>query len=92
MGVGTSFDGMKQLHVADVVDIDLVLQHNNKSLSVELDREDGRRECQLANGGLALIICRLERQLILVGMRKSMVKNVRLGIIYLGINDLQSPG
>lgn len=89
--VWTGFDGVEQFHVADVVDVDLVLQHNDESLSVELDREDGRWECQLANGGLTLFICRLKTRLIQVRKRQSIVDNACLGIIYLGINDLQSP-
>lgn len=45
---------MQQLHVADVIDIDLFFKHDDQSAAVKLDREDRGREGKLADGGLAL--------------------------------------
>ena len=56
MRVGTCFDGMQQLHIADVVDIDLVLEYHDKSLPVEFDREDSCWKGELADGRLALLM------------------------------------
>lgn len=47
---------MQQLHVADVVNVNLIIQNNDKSPSVELDCKDGRWKEKLTNGGLTLLI------------------------------------
>jgi hypothetical protein len=46
---------VKQLHVADIVDVDPLLQHDDEPPSVQLDGENGGREGELADGGLALL-------------------------------------
>lgn len=45
---------MKQLHIADVVEVYLVLEDNRQSLPVEPDGEDGGRKGELADGRLSL--------------------------------------
>lgn len=46
---------MEELHVADVVDIDLLLQNYYEALPVKLNGEDGRGKGELADGGLSLL-------------------------------------
>lgn len=50
IGVGAGFDGVEELHVADIVDVNLVFKHNNKSLSVEFDGQYRGWERKLADG------------------------------------------
>lgn len=50
MRIRTCLDGVKELHIADVVDVDLVLEHHDESLPIEFDREDGCWKSELANG------------------------------------------
>ena len=45
---------MQETHVGDIVYVDLGFEHNDQSLSIELDGQDGRREEQLANHRLSL--------------------------------------
>lgn len=45
---------MKELHVADVVEVNLVLEDNGQSLPVQPDGEDGGRKGELADGRLSL--------------------------------------
>jgi hypothetical protein len=52
--VGTRLDRVEQLHRADVVDVDLLLEDDDHPLAVELDGEDARRKQELADGRLAL--------------------------------------
>lgn len=47
-------DHMLQPHIRDVVDVDLVLQHDDQGLPVELYGENGRREEELADHTLPL--------------------------------------
>ena len=37
MRIRACFDGVKEFHVTDVVDIDLIFQNHNKALAVEFD-------------------------------------------------------
>jgi hypothetical protein len=55
MRVRTRLDGVKELHVADVVDVYLILKHHDESFPIEFDREDGCRESELADGRLTLL-------------------------------------
>lgn len=48
--VGAGLDGVEQLHVADIVDVNLVFQHNDKSLSVEFDGQYRGWERKLTDG------------------------------------------
>lgn len=47
---------MDQLHVADIIEIYLILQHHNEPFAIESDIEDGSRECELADGRSSLIV------------------------------------
>lgn len=52
--IRTSLDLVEELHVADIVEVDPLLQHNDEPPSVELDGKDGGGESELADGGLPL--------------------------------------
>lgn len=54
MRIRACFDGVQELHVADIVDVNLILEHHDQALAVEFDREDGRGKSELTDGGLAL--------------------------------------
>lgn len=56
MRVRTCLDGVKELHVADVVDVNLVLKYYDKSFPIEFDREDSCWKSELADGGLTLLM------------------------------------
>lgn len=56
MRVRRGLDGVQELHSADVIDVDLLFQHDDKSLPVQLDSEDGSREGEFAYRRLALRI------------------------------------
>jgi hypothetical protein len=43
-------NGGKQFHVANVVHVDLVLEHDDEPFPVEPDGENGGREGELADG------------------------------------------
>lgn len=43
-----SLDGVKELHVADVVEVDLVFQNDDQPLSVQANGEDGGGESKFA--------------------------------------------
>jgi len=45
---------VEELHIADVVDVDALLEDDDESSAVELDGEDRGRERQLADGRLTL--------------------------------------
>ena len=49
------FDGVKEAHVADIVEVDLLFKDDDEALSVETDGEDGGRKGKFANGGLPLV-------------------------------------
>ena len=46
---------MEELHVADVVEVYLILEDNRQSLPVQPDSKNGGRECELADGRLPLV-------------------------------------
>jgi hypothetical protein len=48
--VGDGVDGVEYLEGVDVVDVDLGLHDHDHPLHVELHREDGRHEVELADG------------------------------------------
>jgi hypothetical protein len=54
IGVRRGLDGIQQLHGLNVIEVNLVLQNNDKSLSVQLDSQNGGWESQLAYRGLTL--------------------------------------
>jgi hypothetical protein len=54
--VGAGLDSVEQFHVANIIDVDLVFQHDNETLPVEFHWENRCRESQLADGRLTLII------------------------------------
>ncbi len=41
-------DGVEKLHVADIIEIDLLLQHHGETLSVQAHGKNGGREGELA--------------------------------------------
>lgn len=49
---------MKELHVANVVEVYLVLEDDRQSLPVQPDSEDGGRKGKLADSRLSLFGCR----------------------------------
>ena len=58
IGVGRGLDYVQELHVRDIVDVDLDLEDDDERLAVELDGEDGGGEEELANHRLPLKIGR----------------------------------
>ncbi len=52
--VGGRLYYVQELHIRDVVDVDLDLEDDNERLAVELDGENGGGEEELANHGLPL--------------------------------------
>ena len=53
-GIRGGLDGVEQLHVTDVIQIDLFLEHDGQSLAVEPYGEDRGWKGQLADGRLPL--------------------------------------
>ena len=49
VGVGCCLDYVQELHVRDVVDVDLDLEDDDERLAGKLDGEDGGGEEELAN-------------------------------------------
>lgn len=45
---------MDKFHIANVVKIYLIFQYYYQTLSIEAYAEDGRWECELADGGVSL--------------------------------------
>ena len=41
---------MKELHVADVVEVYLILEDNRQSLAIQPDSKNGGRKCEFADG------------------------------------------
>ena len=54
--IGSGLDGMQQLHCRDVIDVYLVLEHDDQSLPVHLDSQNGGRKNELADSGLSLAL------------------------------------
>jgi hypothetical protein len=44
LGIGHGLNDVEQAHVADIVHVNLRLQHDNKRLAIQLDGEDGGRK------------------------------------------------
>ena len=56
VGVRGGVDGVEEAHVADVVDVDFLLEDDNESLAVEADGEDGGGEGEFADDGASLLV------------------------------------
>ena len=54
IGVGGGVDGVDEAHVADVVEVDLLLEDDGESFAVQSDGEDGGGEGEFADDGGAL--------------------------------------
>lgn len=54
MGVRRCSDCMDELHVANIIKVNEILEHHDEPLSVQAYSEDRRREGQLTDGGVAL--------------------------------------
>ena len=52
--IGSCLNDVQQLHVRDVIDVDLHFEDDDQGLAVELDSEDGRGKEELADHGLPL--------------------------------------
>lgn len=55
MWIRTSLYRMQQLHVADIVYVNLLFQNDNQALAVEFDSENGCGKGEFADGRLALV-------------------------------------
>lgn len=51
--VWTRLNLVKQLHIANVVDVNLLFQDDDQPPPVQLDTQDRRGECQFADRGLS---------------------------------------
>lgn len=56
VGVGRGLDGIQELHRLDIVEVYLVLQHNDKPFPVQLHGQHGRGESQFAYRRLTLYV------------------------------------
>jgi hypothetical protein len=54
LGIRTGLNGIEEFHVGDVIDIYLILDHDDESPSVKLHGEDRRGKRELADGRLSL--------------------------------------
>lgn len=56
VGIGRGLDGIQELHCLDIIEVNLVLQHNDKPFPVQLHCQHGRGKSQFAYRGLALYV------------------------------------
>ena len=54
VGVGGGLDGIQQLHVADIIQVDLVLQNHHEPFSIQANRQDRGWEGELAYRRMSL--------------------------------------
>lgn len=52
--IGTGINGVQQLHVANIVNVNMFLQHYNESFPIQLDAQNSGGKGEFANGRLTL--------------------------------------
>lgn len=52
--IGRSLDRMQNLHVCNVINVDVILQNDNQSFPIHFDRQNSRHEIQFTNSRLSL--------------------------------------